>query len=229
MPAGSWIGFRSLVWTHPRRSYQRRARVSSSRTRSVAAENLRLIRSVRAASCIAVTVSALCVGHQALHLLFGTAPTYTYPEALPAVGDVGETVTIDAVFDGWGYVTLYDAWSGEALDHYAIPEAHDPEKAFGFGDLSVHEVATHPEDESLAYLSYYGGGLRNVQIQCDGQPYDSTNPPTDVTSCVLVEVGGYLDELGNNVWGAEVLVGDDGMTYVLAGDRDGGLWIFRHP
>jgi len=175
-----------------------------------------------------VTVSAICVGHQVLHLLFGSEPSYTYPEASPAVGDIGETVSIGAVFDGWGYVTLYDAATGEALDHYAIPEAHDPAHAFGSGDLSVHEVATDPQDPSLAYLSYYGGGLRAIQIWCGGAPYDPTTEP-DPSTCELVEVGGYLDPAGNNFWGVETFIGDDGFTYILASDRDSGLWIFRDP
>jgi hypothetical protein len=32
-----------------------------------------------------------------------------------------------------------------------------------FGDLTVHEVAVDPQDESLAYLS---GGLIAIQVQC---------------------------------------------------------------
>lgn len=44
-----------------------------------------------------------------------------------------------------------------------------------------------------------------------------------------VEVGRYLDPEGNNFWGVETFVGDDGFTYILASDRDGGLWIFRDP
>jgi hypothetical protein len=168
-----------------------------------------------------VTVSAICVGHQVLHLLFGSEPGYSYPEASPAVGDIGETVAIDAVFDGWGYVTLYDAATGEALDRYAIPEAHDPAYAFGFGDLTVHEVATHPQDPSMAYLSYYAGGLRAIQIQC--------TDPEDVSTCELVEVGGYLDPAGNDFWGVEAIVGEDGSTYVIGSDRDSGLWVFRDP
>lgn len=38
---------------------------------------------------------------------------------------------------------------------------------------------------------------------------------------------GYLDPLGNNFWGVEAFV-RNGRTYVLASDRDSGLWIFRH-
>ena len=96
----------------------------------------------------------------------------------------------------------------------------DEDFAAGFGDLSVHEVATDPLDPSLAYLSYYSGGLRAVQIQC-------TNP-ADTTTCDLIEVGGYLDPEGNNFWGVETFV-RDGQTIILASDRDSGLWIFEDP
>lgn len=56
----------------------------------------------------------------------------------------------------------YDAATGVELDTFAIPEAMDPAFASGFGDLTVHEVATDPTDHSLRYLSYYSGGLRAV-------------------------------------------------------------------
>jgi hypothetical protein len=125
---------------------------------------------------------------------------------------------VGSIFDGWGYVHLLDANTLEELDTFAIPEAHDPAFALDYGDLSVHEVAVDPQDPSLAYLSYYSGGLRAIQIQC-------TDPANNAT-CELVEVGGYLDEAGNDFWGAETFVGEDGMTYVLASDRDSGLWIF---
>jgi hypothetical protein len=149
--------------------------------------------------------------------------------ALPAVGTAGETLTLSSQFDGWGYVHLFDADTGAELDTFAIPEAHDPAKAFGFGDLTVHEVAVDPQDASLAYLSYYSGGLIAIQIQCGGVPYDPENPPADKSTCELVEVGGYRDPEGNDFWGVETFVGEDGFTYILASDRDSGLWIFRDP
>lgn len=78
--------------------------------------------------------------------------------------------------------------------------------------------------------------LNAIQIQCGGVPYvaDST---VDTSTCELVEVGGYLDPEGNNFWGVETFVidedgdgvSDDGFTYILASDRDNGLWIFRDP
>jgi hypothetical protein len=75
----------------------------------------------------------------------------------------------------------------------------DPDFAEGFGDLSVHEVATDPTDRDLAYLSYYAGGLRALRIV-------------------------------NNFWGVEVWTHrETGEEYILASDRDSGLWIFQDP
>ncbi|HEV2058795.1 MAG TPA: hypothetical protein VGR11_05520 [Solirubrobacteraceae bacterium] len=178
-----------------------------------------------------IQISAICVGHRAMHELFddpNAADNFTYPEAVPAVGAVGDKVSATTQFDGWGYVHLFDAATGEDLDTFAIPEAMDPAYASGFGDLSVHEVATDPTDPSLMYLSYYSGGLRALQIQC--------SDPTDNSTCELVEVGGYLAPEGNDFWGVEVIKnpvddpnvqGDE--VLILASDRDSGLYIFRDP
>lgn len=168
-------------------------------------------------------IVAICTTHAAFHRLFDLAPIdapWTYPETLP-IGTIGAEIEVGSIFDGWGYVHLFDAATLQELDTYAIPEAHDPAFAFGYGDLSVHEVAVDPQDPSLAYLSYYSGGLRAVQIQCSN--------PADNTTCELVEVGSYLDPAGNDFWGVETFVGEDGMTYILASDRDSGLWIFKDP
>jgi hypothetical protein len=144
------------------------------------------------------------------------------------IGTVGDLITgVEAVFDGWGYVHLFGVSLGATgatltdLDTFAIPEAMDPAFAEGFGDLSVHEVATDPTDPDLAYLSYYAGGLRALRI-VNGE---------------LVEVGGYIDpvggvtpEGGNNFWGVEVWTHPEtGEEYILASDRDSGLWIFQDP
>ncbi len=130
-----------------------------------------------------------------------------------AMGAKGDRLTFGSKFDGWGYVHLFDANSMADLDTYAVPEAHDPAKASGFGDLSVHEVATSQQQANLAYLSYYSAGLRIVEIQDDK----------------LVEVGAFIDEGGNNFWGVDVFTGADGKEYVAASDRDSGLYIFRKP
>jgi hypothetical protein len=144
------------------------------------------------------------------------------------IGTVGDQISgVEAVFDGWGYVHLFGVSIGATsatlteLDTYAIPEAMDPDFAEGFGDLSVHEVATDPTDPDLAYLSYYAGGLRAIRI-VNGE---------------LVEVGGYIDPVGgvteaggNNFWGVEVWTHPEtGEEYILASDRDSGLWIFQDP
>jgi hypothetical protein len=137
--------------------------------------------------------------------------------AVPADA-VANGVDIKAVFDGWGYVRLFKtdipkrggAGSITQLDTYAIPESQDPAFAEGFGDLSVHEVAIDPR-ERLAYFSYYSGGLRVAKYGSQG----------------LTEVGAFIDEGGNNLWGVDILR-RKGKTYVLASDRDFGLYIFQY-
>ena len=128
-----------------------------------------------------------------------------------AVGTDGQDVNIEAVFDGWGYVHLYDADTMQDLDQYWVPESQDPAFASDFGDLSVHEVATDP-DEELAYISYYAAGFRVLSYE-GGQ---------------LTEVGHFIDEGGNNFWGVEVHEHPNGEKYVLASDRDSGLYIFQY-
>jgi hypothetical protein len=139
----------------------------------------------------------------------------------PAAGSTTATIALTVTFDGWGYVrgftTSFDfAGTGPAqvdqVDTYAIEESQDPAFAIGFGDLSVHEVAmdTRPGSD-LAYLSYYAGGVRVVQYGDDG----------------ITEVGAFIDEGGSNFWGVEIHE-VDGEQYVLASDRDYGLYILRY-
>ncbi|MFE7844121.1 PA domain-containing protein [Microbacterium sp. NPDC057407] len=127
------------------------------------------------------------------------------------VGGTGQSVDISAVFDGWGYVHLFDAETMQDVDQYWVPESQSAAYASDFGDLSVHEVATDP-DEELAYISYYAAGFR-VLSYAGGQ---------------LTEVGHFIDEGGNNFWGVEVHQHPDGEEYVLASDRDSGLYIFQY-
>jgi hypothetical protein len=131
--------------------------------------------------------------------------------AAPAVGTDGHPVDISAIFDGWGYVHQYDAATMQEVDTYALPESQDASFASGFGDLSVHEVATDP-DQDLAYISYYAGGLRVVKYGARG----------------MTEVGHFIDEGGNNFWGVEVHKHPNGKKYILASDRDHGLYIFQY-
>ena len=135
---------------------------------------------------------------------------------LPASGAAGKPIEITVDFDGWGYVHLYRNESGKMteLDTYAVPQAHDPAFASGFGDMSVHEVAMSEVETDLAYFSYYAAGLRVARIVGDE----------------LVEVGHFIDaggDGGNNFWGVQVWH-HAGQEYVLASDRDFGLYIFRY-
>ncbi|MFP5334075.1 MAG: PA domain-containing protein [Actinomycetes bacterium] len=138
----------------------------------------------------------------------------------PAAGSPVAATTIEAVFDGWGYVRLFKTdvprtpkqttGSITQVDTYAVEESQSSAYATGFGDLSVHEVAMDP-NERLAYLSYYAAGFRVVKYGDKG----------------LQEVGAFIDEGGNNFWGVEVYE-RDGQTYVLASDRDLGLYVLQY-
>ena len=130
-----------------------------------------------------------------------------------ALGTTGDSVKVEAVFDGWGYVHLYQNGSGklQELDTYAIPEAHDEHFAANHGDLSVHEVAMSERQNDLAYFAYYSGGLRVAKIQ-NGK---------------LVEVGSFIDQGGSNFWGVQTWQ-KNGQEYVLASDRDYGVYIFKY-
>jgi hypothetical protein len=140
----------------------------------------------------------------------------------PPLGTESADVDIEAHFVGWGYVRLFrtqvtphvgKTGSIEQIDTYAIPEAQDEMFAAGFGDLTVHEVATDPRSRSnIAYFSYYAGGFRVAEYDQKG----------------IREVGAFIDEGGNNFWGVEVHKHNDGQYYVLASDRDFGLYIFQY-
>ena len=175
------------------------------------------------------------IGRESGFALFDVQNTFNLAQCLDAtptrmtvpVGTVGDVVSsVSAAFDGWGYVHLFNATTMAGLDQYAIDESRDEDFATGFGDLSVHEVAVDPLNANLAYLSYYAGGLRAIEIsesasRCTAEDDDATR-----TAPCLIEVGGYLDDEGNNFWGVETIV-RNGVVYILASDRDSGLWIFR--
>jgi hypothetical protein len=127
------------------------------------------------------------------------------------IGALGDHLTFEEYFDGWGFVRLLDAKDMTEIGAYAIPESRDSSFASGYGDLSVHEVATSLQDPGLAYLSYYAGGLRVVEVDGDG----------------ITEVAAFIDEGGNNFWGIEAFE-RDGVEYIAASDRDKGLYIFKY-
>jgi uncharacterized repeat protein (TIGR01451 family) len=164
-------------------------------------------------SPIAGTAAAVCISHQLTHQLFGDAVSFTGPEFvdLPAIGTRGETMTArGGVFDGWGYLNLFNADTMAFMDAYAVPQALDERFASGFGDLSVHEITTDPTGD-VGYIAYYSAGFRAV----------------DYSGGDLREVGHHIDVAGNDHWGIELNVRRDGRLFALASDRDYGLYIYR--
>ena len=169
------------------------------------------------------SIVAVCTTHDAFHKMFNTTTDFTLPYPAepnnePDIGALGEKVDAGATFDGWGYIHLFNARTLAEIDTYAIPEALDPAFAEDFGALSVHEVATDPEN-NLVYVSYYAGGFRVLKFGKRG----------------IEEVGHFIDEGGNDFWGVQLVnqndddgKGDDDHPLVLASDRDSGLYIFRY-
>ena len=130
----------------------------------------------------------------------------------PAAGTPSESVKVGTLFDGWGYMHLYDANTMQAIDHWALPEGLTRAMATDHGDLTVHEVAMDPA-RNRAYVSHYAGGMR---------VFDFSRKKG------LVEVGAFIDQGGSNFWGTEVhdLGGKYGQAF-LGSDRDSGLYIFQ--
>ena len=162
-------------------------------------------------------IVTLCTTHTAFHLLFGETPSAEVPYPAghgPDLGQVGERLRADSVFDGWGYTHLYRNTDGGDLvpvDHFAIEEALDPRYAFGFGDLSVHEFATDP-NVNVAYSAYYAGGMRVFTFGDSG----------------MEQTGKFIDEGGNNFWGVEVVTTAQGDRLFAGSDRDFGLYLLRY-
>jgi hypothetical protein len=122
---------------------------------------------------------------------------------------------MSAVYDGWGYTHMYktDLTPGAKMKEvaiYAPPEGQDEAYAQNYGDMTVHEVATDP-DQRLVYVSHYALGMRVLSYTDRG----------------LKEVGAFVEEGGSNYWGVEVhKLG--GKKYILGSDRDRGLRIFTY-
>src|ERR671918_23752 len=173
-------------------------------------------------------VVGVCTNHEAFHRLFDVppfTPPWEYPDG-PAIGDIGDRISVSSTLDGWGYVRVLDTSNPAApneVSQITIPETIDKDFAFGFGDLTVHEVEVprgdpneggpSPDDDVLAYFSWYSGGLRVVDISDPASPQ---------------EVGFYIDEDGNNFWGVALALDENGDRIILVSDRDFGLFIFRY-
>ena len=155
---------------------------------------------------------AICIGHRMMHLLFNDTPNYTGSNFadMPPYGTVGERLSARTEFDGFGYLNLINADTMQHIDAYAVPQALDPRFAFGFGDLTIHEITTDPTGD-VGYAAWYSAGLRVI----------------DYSGGDLKEVGHFIDERGNDIWGVELNVRRDGRLFVLGSDRDYGLYIYR--
>ena len=178
---------------------------------------------------LAAAIPTIFVGRDTGFALFNkpydnAACVDSTPQLAPiTMGAFGDPIlSVASQFDGWGYVHLFAVNSAVTqlteVDTFAIPEAMNPAFATGFGALSVHEVATEKADATRAFLSYYAGGIRAIQIQCTS--------PSNVSTCRLVETGGYLDPKGNQFWGIETFV-RDGVTYAVGSDMDYGIFIVK--
>ena len=168
-------------------------------------------------------IVSFCIGHAALHTLFNKLPAQfgAYDPALePVMGAVGERIDVTAVFDGWGYVHLFDADTMQDLDTYAVAESKLESNAAGAGDLSVHETDPDPFRNDLMHFSYYSAGYRAAKI------VQTADGPK------LQEVAAFIDEGGNNFWGvrpiADKRAGHEGEALVLMSDRDYGLYVLKY-
>jgi uncharacterized repeat protein (TIGR01451 family) len=162
------------------------------------------------------TASGVCIGHAPMHRLFNDPVSFTGPSTgagadIVPIGTVGANLRVQGgVFDGWGYLHLYNADTMAEIDQYAVREALDERFATGFGDLTIHEVTTDPTG-SVGYIAWYSAGFRVV----------------DYSGGTLEEVGHYVDPAGSDIWGVELNVRADGRLFALASDRSYGLQIFR--
>jgi hypothetical protein len=166
------------------------------------------------------TVPAIFVTRQDGFRMLGVEPGADYACGTSSETDgtatpAGPSVPVDmsAVFDGWGYTHMYktDLRKGakmQEVDFYAPAEGQTEAYAEGFGDMTVHEVATDP-DRNLVYVSHYALGMRALSYNNGG----------------LKEVGAFVEQGGSNYWGVEVHK-LNGKTYILGSDRDRGLRIF---
>jgi hypothetical protein len=143
------------------------------------------------------------VGHSTGKKIFGNT--------VPAVGTAGEQVSATSLFDGWGYIHLFDAATLREIDTYAVPETKLEANASGSGTMSIHEV-TFSRNSDIAYLSWYDAGFRVVSFGPGG----------------IKEEGHFIDVGGNDFWGVQLHKAPDGTELALASDRDSGLYVFRY-
>ncbi|CAA9532436.1 MAG: hypothetical protein AVDCRST_MAG30-3917 [uncultured Solirubrobacteraceae bacterium] len=161
-------------------------------------------------------IVGVCSTHEAMHDLFGEDPRYGRPYEPgdpnePDEGQLGEDVAVTATFDGWGYAHLFDRASGAEADTWALPEAVDARFAFGFGALSIHEIATDPQT-ALSYAAHRAGGFRVLRFGTGG----------------IEQTGAYIAAAGSDAYGVEAFAAADGSRLIAVSDRDRGLDVLRY-
>lgn len=128
------------------------------------------------------------------------------------VGNLGGTVVMTGVFDGYGRLHLLDVTDPAniaELDGFATENVLVPPVG---GDRTMHNVIV---EGTTAYISWYAEGMRVVSFKNDK----------------LKEVAHFVDTgpEGSNFWGVYLHHHPNGNTYILGSDRDTGLWIFETP
>jgi len=168
-----------------------------------------------------ITARGVCTGHRAMHELFGTTPSYAgnyAGEDAPAPGDIGPKIEMISFFDSWGHARLFEAdptGGFTEIDQLFLEEQTDLDFAVGFGDLTVHEVATGVgPDAGFAYFSWYSAGFRVAE-------FDETG---------ITEVGAFIDQGGNDLWGVQLTdkFTASGDRIVAVSDRDFGLYLLAY-
>ena len=100
-----------------------------------------------------------------------------------------------------------------------------------YDSLSKHNLAARPVCRPR---SGFGSSVRRLLARLVRRE-EATRPGTrgssnDNLSYYIDPVGGVTEAGGNNFWGVEVWTHPEtGEEYILASDRDSGLWIFQDP
>lgn len=168
--------------------------------------------------------------------------------SLPSIDTLGEVATLNAVFDGWGYLhtlnntsslqTIQVGQDGDSttvdylgeMGYYAPAEVADPDLATGAGDLTMHNLEIDPNNPDRMFISWYSLGMRAVEWR-EGHLHTNSNGE-GVMSWNMHEVGRFIageeygESAGSNFWGVHVTE-INGETYILGSDRDTGLWVFQ--
>lgn len=128
------------------------------------------------------------------------------------VGNLGGTVAMTGIFDGYGYLRLLDVSDPGNITELA---QFATENVFANppvpGDRTMHNVVV--DGGSRAYISWYAEGMRVVDFSGDS----------------LSEVAHFVAGDGSNFWGVYLHHHPNGNTYILGSDRRTGLWIFANP